>query len=428
MEKVLVVSYYWPPAGGPGVQRWLKFCKYLPEFGYEPHVYIPQNPAYPIQDKSLESEVNPKIKVIKKRIFEPATFSQLFSKEDTQKLSAGIIPDSSKQSKLQQAMLYVRGNYFIPDARKFWVNPSIKFLKEYITEHKITKLITTGPPHSMHLIGLGLKNKFPDITWIADFRDPWTNIGYHNKLKLTEDSEQKHQDLESEVLSNADKILVTSFQTKEEFTQKTSQPIHVITNGYDERKDENAELDEAFTISHIGSLLSERNPHVFWEVLQECVEENEHFKHFFELQLIGKVSEKVVESIESFGLKQYVKLIGYVSHDEAQKFQQQSQVLLLIEIDSPETQGIIPGKLFEYFSSKRPILAIGPKQWDVNKIMSEVNSGATFDYSQKQEIKAQLMEYFDLFLKGKLASNPINIDKYSRRNLTKHLVDVLNDC
>lgn len=427
MENVLIVSYYWPPAGGPGVQRWLKFCKYLPSFGITPHVYVPENPSYPLRDESLQREVSSAIKVIKKSIIEPASFSKLVAKDDTKTLSAGILPDDQKQSKIQQVMLYIRGNYFIPDARKFWVNPSVKFLSIYIQEHNITKLITTGPPHSMHLIGLGLKQKFPSLYWMADFRDPWTSIGYHKKLKLSESSHQKHLDLEKSVLTSADQILVTSFQTKKEFEGITRQPIEVITNGYDYRNIDETELDESFSIAHIGSLLSDRNPEVLWEVLANCVEENKHFRHFFELHLIGKVSEKVLETLESFGLKDYVKVLGYVSHDEALKYQEQSQVLLLIEIDSPDTAGIIPGKLFEYMSAQRPIFAVGPKNWDVAKLINETESGRCFLYDEKEQMKEAILHYFESFLKGKLSISAKGIDKYHRKNLTQKLVHLIKN-
>lgn len=427
MEKVLIITYYWPPAGGPGVQRWLKFSKYLPEFGFQPHVYTPENPTYPIKDDSLQREISTFIKVIKRPIFEPSSLSKAIAKDDTKRFSAGIIPEDSKQSKIQQMMLYVRGNYFIPDARKFWITPSVKFLSNYIQKNNIRKIITTGPPHSMHLIGFGLKERFPDLYWLADFRDPWTSIGYHTKLKLSEASQQRHLDLEKKVLTSANQIVVTSFQTKEEFANLTPTPIQIITNGFDTRPQQEIELDESFSLSHIGSLLSDRNPLVLWEVIAECIEENEHFRHFFELQLVGKISEKVIHSIESFGLKEYVKVIDYVSHEEALKFQEQSQILLLIEINKPENRGIIPGKLFEYLSAKRPILAIGPSHWDVALLIEKTASGNCYSYDEKLQIKNNLLLNFEAFLKGKLNIESKQIHQYSRRNLTKQLAQILQD-
>ena len=217
------------------MQRWLKFVKYLPEFGIEPIVYCPKNPNYPILDESLVNEIPENITILKQLISEPYGLASIFSKGSSKKISSGVIPKTKKQSLIEKAMLYVRGNYFIPDARKNWVKPSVEFLSNYIKEHQIETIITTGPPHSLHLIGLQLKARL-GIKWFADFRDPWTTIGYHKDLKLTESSKAKHLDLEHKVLNTADQIIVTSNHTKNEFETKTKQPITVITNGYDAHK------------------------------------------------------------------------------------------------------------------------------------------------------------------------------------------------
>ena len=191
MKKVLIITYYWPPAGGPGVQRWLKFAKYLPEFGIKPVIYCPENPNYPIIDHSLLKEIPEDITIVKRPIKEPYQVAGWFSKKDTKTISSGVIPERSKQSLIQKLLLYVRGNFFIPDSRKSWVQPSVDFLSTYLKEQSINTVITTCPPHSMHLIGLHLKQKL-GVNWLADFRDPWTTIGYHKELKLRPDSQQKH--------------------------------------------------------------------------------------------------------------------------------------------------------------------------------------------------------------------------------------------
>ena len=419
-SKTLIITYYWPPAGGPGVQRWLKFVKYLPEFGIEPIVYCPENPNYPIIDKSLVSEIPENITILKQPIKEPYGLASWFSKGKSKKISSGVIPKAKKQSLIEKAMLYVRGNYFIPDARKNWIQPSVAFLSNYIKEHQIETIITTGPPHSLHVIGLQLKEEL-DINWIADFRDPWTTIGYHKDLKLTESSKAKHINLEQNVLNTADEIVVTSNHTKNEFQTKTKQPISVITNGYDTHSVRVEGKDELFTLSHIGSLLSERNPEVLWETLRELIQEHKNFSKAFKLQLIGVVSDDVIESIHKNGLKNHVNVVGYVSHDEALKFQMQSQLLLLIEINSEETKAIIPGKVFEYLISETPILAIGPKDADVEQIIKSTNTGTYFNYNQKTELKAQLLSYFKAFENNALIVNAIGLQPYSRKALTEKL-------
>lgn len=424
--KTLIITYYWPPAGGPGVQRWLKFVKYLPEFGIEPIVYCPENPNYPIMDESLVNEIPDTITILKQPINEPYGLASLFSKGRSKKISSGVIPKAKKQSLIEKTMLYVRGNYFIPDARKNWIQPSVLFLSDYIKKHKIETIITTGPPHSLHLIGLQLKARL-DVKWLADFRDPWTTIGYHKDLKLTNSSKAKHIDLEQKVLNTADEIIVTSNHTKNEFQTKTKQPITVITNGYDAHSVRVEGKDEKFTLSHIGSLLSERNPVVLWKTLSELIEENEVFSEAFRLQLIGVVSDDVIESIHQNGLNNHVDVVGYVSHDEALKFQMKSQLLLLIEIDSEDTKAIIAGKVFEYLISETPILAIGPKDSDVEQIIKSTNTGNYFNYQQKAELKLQILEYFQAYQNNNLKVNAIGLQPYSRKALTQSLSRIINE-
>lgn len=419
-KKVLIISYYWPPAGGPGVQRWLKFVKYLPDFGVDPLVYCPENPKYPIIDKSLVKEIPKWITILKQPISEPYGLAALFSKTSAKKISSGVIPKEKKQSFIEKAMLYIRGNYFIPDARKKWVKPSVSFLLKYIKEHDIDTIITTGPPHSMHLIGLELKEKL-GVKWLADFRDPWTTIGYHKSLKLTESSKTKHLELELKVLNAADTLIVTSHHTKNEFKIKTRQPIKVITNGYDTHSVKIEGKDELFTLSHIGSLLSERNPLLLWETLSELIAENKTFSEAFKLQLIGVISDDVIGSIHQNGLENHLEVVGYVSHNEALKFQMKSQVLLLIEIDSEDTKAIIPGKVFEYLISETPILAIGPKDADVEQIIKSTNTGTYFNHDQKEELKTQLLSYFEAYKNNNLKVNAIGLKPYSRKALTKQL-------
>lgn len=424
LKKVLIITYYWIPAGGPGVQRWLMFVKYLRDFGIEPVVYVPENPHYPMTDTAFEKEIPEGITVIKQPIKEPYAFAKLFSRRKTQQISSGVI-SSKKQSFLEKMMLWVRGNLFIPDARKFWVKPSVKYLEKYLSAEEIDTVITTGPPHSVHLIGLELK-KIRDILWIADFRDPWTSIGYHKKLKLTKSSRQKHKQLEKEVLQNADTVLATSPSTKKEFEQLTQKPVVLITNGFDREISKEKQPDEKFTISHIGSLLSERNPLVLWKVLSEISSENPDFANDFRLQLAGTVSDEVLKSIAGFGLEKYLHYAGYVSHNEALQIQQKSQVLLLIEINSEETRAIIPGKLFEYMAANRPILAIAPKGSDIQPLIEETKTGVFLDYAMETELKETILAFYKKYQSKDLRPEATGITQYSRRNLTKKLAEIIN--
>lgn len=423
-KKLLIITYYWPPAGGPGVQRWLKFVKYLPDFNVQPIIYIPENPTYPIIDNGLQSEVSEKAIILKNKITEPYGFASMFSKNKTKKISSGIIPNQKKQSFLEKTLLWVRGNLFIPDARFLWVKPSVTYLKKYIQEHNINTIVTSGPPHSLHLIGLELKKEL-GVKWFADFRDPWTTIGYHKALKLSSYAEKKHKTLEKEVLNSADTIIVTSKTTKTEFEALTSRPIEVITNGYDVEKIEKQPLDEKFTLAHIGSFLSDRNPRILWKALKELIKENKDFKNDFQLKLIGATSQEVLDTIAEFKLTDYVQNLGYVSHQEAVQHQRKSQVLLLIEIDSEDTKSIIPGKLFEYMVSERPIVAIGPKDSDFAEIITSTNTGVFFTYDEKEKLKDLLLKSYQEYQAKNLKVHAVGLQQYSRKNLTEQLANLV---
>lgn len=424
-KKLLIITYYWPPAGGPGVQRWLKFVKYLPDFNVQPIVYIPENPTYPIIDNGLQSEVSEKAIILKNKITEPYGFASFFGKNKTKKISSGIIPNQKKQSFLEKTLLWVRGNIFIPDARFLWVKPSVKYLKKYIEENQIDTIVTSGPPHSLHLIGLQLKKEL-NVKWFADFRDPWTTIGYHKALKLSSSAEKKHKALEKEVLTTADTIIVTSKTTKTEFQAITSQPIEVITNGYDVEKVTKQPLDEKFTLAHIGSFLSERNPRILWKVLKELIKENPDFRRDFQLKLIGAVSQEVLDTISEFRLNDFVLNLGYVSHQEAVEHQRKSQVLLLIEINSEDTKSIIPGKLFEYMVSERPIIALGPEGSDFAEIITSTNTGVFFMYDELEQLKELLLKYYNLYKEQNLKVHAVGLQQFSRKSLTEKLSKLIS--
>jgi len=424
-KKVLIITYYWPPAGGPGVQRWLKFVKYLPNFDVEPIVFIPKNPNYPIVDESLLSEILNDVTILKHPIKEPYKWANILSKNRSNTISKGIISEQKKQSIVESIMLYIRGNFFIPDARVGWVSSSVKYLSKYIKEEGINTIITTGPPHSLHLIGLKLKTQCQQLKWLTDFRDPWTTIGYHSQLKLTKRSQKKHVYLEKCVLEQSDQIIVTSFKTKAEFKGKTNTPIEVITNGYDDDYTGIPNLDSKFTISHIGSLLSKRNPEVLWRILERITKIHPTFRHDFQLNLIGTVSQTVLDTLHKFNLLSYANLLGYVSHNQCLAYQRSAQVLLLIEIDAKETQCIIPGKLFEYLHAKRPIIAIGPKDSDVAHIISETKSGYYFNYQDEIELEQTILKHYEAFKTKTLSISPVGIEAYHRKTLTKSLTKLL---
>lgn len=425
MKKVLLITYYWPPAGGPGVQRWLRFVTYLREFGVDPVIFIPENPEYPILDPSLSDEVPPDLRIYKFRISEPMQWAGKFLKKDIKRISSGMI-SAHKPSLAERFLIWIRGNLFIPDARVLWVRPSVTYLKKVLIAENIDTVITTGPPHSIHLIGLHLK-KDCRVRWVADFRDPWTTIGYHNKLMLGPLARNRHKAMEKEVLNTADKIVVTSRTTGKEFEALTSRPVRIITNGYETKDYSTAAVmdDKYFTISHIGSLLAGRNPIALWQALHTFTEEDEFFRKAFRLQLAGVVSPEVMESIRDNGLDPYVVQLEYMPHSEVVSLQRQSHVLLLIEINSQRTRGILPGKLFEYLAAKRPVLAIGPEGWEAGEIIRETGAGEVFDYNSGEAILQTLRRWFEQYKNESLRPDSSGIEKYSRKELTRILAKEL---
>jgi len=437
LKKILIISYYWPPAGGPGVQRWLKFVKYLPDFGWEPTVFIPENPSYPIVDETLQKDVPKNLKMIKTKIWEPYQLAEKFGK-DNKKFKAGQFDVGENQSWKAKLSIFVRGNFFIPDARVFWVKPSVEFLEKYLKVNHYDVLVTTGPPHSLHLIGLGLKKKFPDLKWIADFRDPWTEISYYKHLKLTKIADKKHRKLESEVFKNADITLATSYTDAENFRKKGANAF-CITNGFDvdasttlsmtEENSKTLPLSNSttkFTLSYIGVLEQLRNPDILWETLNDLVEENADFKRDFELKFVGRLDDKILQKIESSVLKNNLTNLGYQTHDIALKHMQDSSVLLMTNFPQESSKGIIPGKIFEYLATGKTILSFGPKDADVEKILNETKAGKHFGYDEKENLKNFILESYENWKSGMLNQNAENIEQFSRKNLTQKLVDLMN--
>ncbi|PHS53780.1 MAG: glycosyl transferase family 1 [Lutibacter sp.] len=421
MKKVLIITYYWPPAGGSGVQRWLKFVKYFRNFQIEPVIYTVENPKYPIEDKSLVNDLPTNIEVLKQPIWEPNNIFSFFGKK--KKESAGFL--NSNPSFFGKLLQYIRANYFIPDARKFWVRPSVNYLKKYLKENTIDVVITTGPPHSMHLIGLKLKKQL-GIKWIADFRDPWTEIDYFHQLPLTKKAITKHQYLENEVLKNADSVIVVG-ETMKEIYNKFNSNVFTITNGYDGVILENKiELDSKFTLTHIGLMNADRNPNMLWQVLSEIIYEKKEFSSDFELKLIGKVDASVKRDILKYNLSENVRIINYVSHNKVVEYQKKSQLLLLVVNNVPSANQIITGKIFEYLMVKRPILAIAPTKGDLSEIIHKTNSGVVIDFNEAKKLKSTILDYYSIFKQGKLTIESKNIEQFHRRELTKQVAEIIN--
>lgn len=428
MKKVLIVTYYWVPSGGSGVQRWVKFTKYLRDFGWEPIIYTPENPEYPSFDESFYSDIPKDVQVIKKPIWEPYNLYRSITKRKNQPIAAGFISEDKKPGWKDKLSVWIRGNFLIPDPRVFWVRPSVQFLSDFIQQHPIDAIITTGPPHSMHLIGKGLNKNFPTIPWIADFRDPWTSIFFYKDLKVNPISDAIQHALERKVIRSADTVLVVSNGMKNEFVQHRPKRIEVISNGFDtaDVQGKALKLDSKFSISHVGQITPKQNPEVLWKVLGELCTENTAFRSDLCIQLVGKVNYSVFESIEQNGLSDNLLKVPYLPHNEAIERQQTSQVLLLALVNEEGNKCILTGKLFEYLAANRPIIGFGPSDGDAAVILNNTKAGVMIDFDDETATKNLILEYYSSYKTENLSVQSNSVNQYSRKNLTAQLVDVMN--
>lgn len=436
LRKLLIITYYWPPSGGAGVQRWLKFVKYLRDFGWEPVVYTPSNPENPGEDESLLKDIPEGVTVLKTEIWEPYDLYRKFTgAKKSEKINPAFHTDQKKAGAKQSFSVWLRGNFFIPDPRKFWIRPSVKFLTEWIANNPVNAIVSSGPPHSMHMIARGV-HRNTKLPWIADFRDPWTNIDFYDDLKLSGWADRKHHRLERSVLEEASIVLSVGKTMNEEFVQmmknyKSSADLskfRVIANGYDETDVFKGEIipDKKFSIAHIGTMSHARNPEVLWKVLRRLSDEDAEFRSALEIKLVGKVDVSVADSVRSFGLGDALNLIPYIPHHEVVKVQQQSRLLLLVLNNTRTAKGILTGKFFEYMSAKRPVLAIGPTDGDAAEILRQTNAGTIAGYNDEELLYRQVKEFYAKFRAGTLEVHSSGIEQYSRKALTAQLASILD--
>ncbi len=428
MKKVLIITYYWPPAGGIGVHRCLKFAKYLREFGWEPVICTAENAEYPVLDEGNLKDVPAGIKIIKTKIWEPYNLFKLISGKKKEERIHNVFLEEDKPSFAHKFGIWIRGNIFIPDARKFWIRPSVKFLSKYLKENHVDVLFTNGPPQSTHMIAYGVKKNL-GIPWHADFQDPWTQVDYFSQLMLNPISKRIHEAMERRVFRNADKITICSNTWKSDLESIGARDVGVIVWGYDEDDFKNISvlLSKKFTLSHFGSLGPDRNAKILWKALSIISNENKQFADDLEIELVGFIGHAIVDEINSLGMSKNLKLSAHISRQETLVRMYQAQVLLLILNDMPNVNGRLPGKLFEYLASRRPTLVIGPEESDASKIVHGVNAGFTCDFNDLDKTLATLRELYKKFKDGSLTSNQTDISQYSNRNLTKKLAGFLDE-
>ena len=426
MKKVLVITYYWPPSGGSGVQRWLKCVRYLRDFGWEPVVYTALDSEYPVLDASLAKEIPAGVEVIRRPIWEPYKLYKRFTgQKKEQRVVSGFL-NEKKPSLSRRISMWIRGNVFIPDARKFWIKPSVRFLVDYLKEHPVDAMVSTGPPHSMHLIALGIQRK-TGTPWVADFRDPWTNIDFYKELKLSAWANRKHHRLEKAVVTEANRVVVVGNVMREEFEAISGRAVDVITNGYDEadvQPQSKASRDSKFSILHVGLLNQHRNHEAFWVALRELKAEIPSLAADLEVRLVGKADVAAQESIARNGIEAQVTMVDYLPHAEAIVQQGRAQVLLLSINNTPNARGVITGKIFEYLASGRPILCIGPVDGDAAHIILEAQAGLVAGFEDKALLKAHIAQLYSQYQADTLEVKSMGVEAFSRKALTGKFAQV----
>jgi len=516
MKRVLVITYYWPPTGGSGVQRWVKFAKYLPDLGWEPVIFTPENPEMTAVDRTLEKEISPDLEVIKRPIMEPYNlYRKLMGKgaeTDLKKLAAGVpekeaaghgdakgreaagsrdevTPISSgKKSWKQRLSLWVRANVFVPDPRVTWVKPSVRFLKKYLKEHPVDAIVTTGPPQSMHLIGQKLHEAL-GIPWVPDFRDPWTRMYYLKHLPLIKSSWNKLLKMEQGVLDGCTTVLTCTPMVQDDYAARTKTPVEMITNGFDindfeisrqeleisrqeleisrqeleisrqARNDNGAGLEMTaetgqncsddrsrtklfddvlarkvlvregrnnFVVTHTGLLAADGNPEKLWKALANIADTDPEFKEKLQINLIGRVDKAVLDSIDRANLTPNTLLPGYLDHAATNEAQRSADVLVLPLRNDPDYAIILPGKLFEYLASRRPILGIGQPDGAMAQVLSETKSGITAAFDDIDTMQEFLEDAWKQHKAGGIPPTGGDIDKYSRQSTARQLAALLD--
>lgn len=421
-KKILIITYYWPPSGGSGVQRWVKFAQYLPKYGWDPIILTvdPKKASYFLTDESIS--IPESAEVYKTDSFEPLKIaSNLIGKKNVPHSGFSNI---NKKSLPQKVFKFLRGNLFSIDPRKGWNKYALKKAEELINKFDINHVVTTSPPHSSQLIGLALKKKY-SITWVSDLRDPWTDMFYYNDLMKLPFLKKKEEKIEKKILDKADTVITVSKGLKEIFEKKMydASKIHIIENGYDTSDyakpaaDYKHQLKGEFKILYIGVLSELYNISSVFGAIKTLAKNN----HQISLTFVGLQSDQIKQEVVDLGLTNLVTFYPYVNKDELINYYVQSDLLLLAIPDTLDNKGIITGKIFEYISMKKPVLGVGPKDGDAAAILREVNAGEMFDYGEQTLIE----EFIKANYSGQSVKNFANSERYSRDNLTKKLVEII---
>ena len=428
MKKVLVITYHWPPSGGITVLRCLKFVKYLRNFGWEPVVFTAENPSYQFLDYTNEKDIPEGLEIHKVPIYEPINlFKKLSGRKKNQALQNITSNSANKRNIVDKLGMWVRGNFFIPDARYKWIKPSVRYLENYLKTNHIDAIITDGPPHTNTVIGMRISQKF-NIPWLADFQDPWTQVDYYSKLYIGKRADKKHHQLEQEVFKTAKKITIASPTWKEDLEKIGAKNVDVIYYGYDEPDFSaySAKESSEFIFFHGGLLGEDRNPESFFKVIRKLMNEFPEIASKVKIKFAGEVDYAVKQALKAAQLLEITEFMGMIPRQKVMDEYETASFLLLPINKALNAKGRIPGKLFEMMRSGKPLLVFGPNDGDVKKIVEEKQKGQSFEYTDEDRL-------FDYLKKALLENETGNfnqtqsVSEFSNKAITEKIAGYLNE-
>ena len=427
MKKVLIITYSWPPAGGIGVLRCLKFVKYLRDFGWEPVVLTAENPSYQFLDYDNLNEVPEGIEIHKVPIFEPINaFKKITGRKKDTPLQNITNNSAQKRSFIDKFGMWVRGNFFIPDARSAWIKPCVKYIDNYLENNHIDAVLTDGPPHTNTVIGMRISQKH-NIPWLADFQDPWTQVDYYSELYIGKRADRIHRALEQEVFQTAKKITVASPSWKKDLESIGGKNVDVIYYGFDETDfvEFSAKEEDSFVIFHGGLLGQDRNPETFFSVLSDLINLHPVLGNKIKLKFAGEVDLTVKNSLKKYNLLEYTELMGMIPRKQVIREYEKASLLLLPINKADNAAGRIPGKLFEILRTGKNILVLGPDDGDVKSIVEMEKRGRSFEYDNEDLLFAYMNDL--LLNKAENIDLSCNIDAYSNKLITGKIAKYLDE-
>ena len=389
-KRLLVISYYWPPSGGITVLRTLKLVKYLSELGWECVVFTTTPDGYEVLDDRNAADVPDSVQVHRIASFNPIrSFKQFTGRKKSEPMLDVFSKSQSGTSRWDNLGVWIRGNFFIPDARAPWIRPTVKAILNWSRDHAVDAMFSDGPPHSNTAVALAVKKQL-NIPWLADFQDPWTQVDYYEKMRIGKRADRRHKAMEQAVFQHADAITIASPTWKKDLESIGARNVEVLYYGYDERDFEGIEPSEpdAFVVFHGGLLGADRNPRAFFQALSEL--RDQRFDRPVQIRLAGQVDQTVIEAAEEVGLGDSLVLLGYITRRQVLQELASASLLIMPINQASNAAGRIPGKLFELMRAGKPILAFGDPDGDVARLLKETGTGALYRYEDLDGIRTAL--------------------------------------